>query len=243
LSTALLPTMSTHAAKNDLAALRDALSFGLRLILFITIPAMVGLIALRTPIIQVLFQHGRFVAADTAGTASALLCYTVGLWAFAGVRVVVPVFYARQDTKTPVVVAALSVLTNIALSLALMRPLAHAGLALATAIASALNFMALLVILRLRLGPFGGRRVARSAALSLLASLPAAVIGVVVSDFSIWGRPGAWLAKVAWITLAIGVSAGGYALLQAVWRTEEAVAVWDLVKRRRGRSAPPAPTE
>jgi putative peptidoglycan lipid II flippase len=243
LSTALLPTMSTHAAKHDLIALRDALSFGLRLILFITIPAMVGLIALRTPIIQVLFQHGRFVAEDTAGTASALLCYTVGLWAFAGVRVVVPVFYARQDTKTPVVVAALSVLTNIALSLALMGPLAHAGLALATATASAVNFVVLLVVLRLRLGPFGGRRVARSAALSLLASLPVAVIGVVVSDFAIWSRPGAWLAKIGWITLAIGVSAGGYALLQAVWRTEEAVAVWDLLKRRRRRSAPPAPPE
>jgi putative peptidoglycan lipid II flippase len=243
LSTALLPTMSTHAAKHDLVALRDTLSFGLRLILFITIPAMVGLIALRTPIIHVLFEHGKFVAADTAGTAAALLCYTVGLWAFAGVRVVVPVFYARQDTTTPVVVAALSVLTNIALSLALMGPLAHAGLALATAIASALNFVVLLVVLRRRLGPFGFRRVAWSAGLALLASVPTAVIGWLVSGLAIWEQRGEWLVKIALITLAIGASVGGYALLHAAWKTEEAVAVWDLLKRRRGRAAGPMATE
>jgi putative peptidoglycan lipid II flippase len=243
LSSALLPTMSTHAAKQDLGALRETLSFGLRLILFITIPAMVGLIALRTPIIHVLFEHGRFVADDTAGTAAALLGYTVGLWAFAGVRVVVPVFYARQDTKTPVVVAALSVLANIGFSLLLMGPLAHAGLALATAIASAVNFVALLVVLRRRLGPFGGRRVVRSAGLAVLASVPVAAIGWTVSGLAIWEQPDAWLAKIALIAAAISASVAGYALLHAVWKTEEAAAVWDLLRRRGGRSARPAATE
>jgi putative peptidoglycan lipid II flippase len=237
LSSALLPTMSTHAAKQDLAALRETLSFGLRLILFITIPAMVGLIALRTPIIHVLFEHGRFVAEDTAGTATALLGYTVGLWAFAGVRVVVPVFYARQDTTTPVVVAALSVLANIGFSLVLMGPLAHTGLALATAIASAVNFVALLVVLRYRLGPFGGRRVARSAALAVLASLPVGVIGWGVSGLAIWDQRGAWGAKIALIGVAISTSAAAYALLHTAWKTDESAAVWDLIKRRRGRSA------
>lgn len=240
LSTALLPTMSTHAAKHDVAALRDTLSFGLRLILFITIPAMVGLIALRTPIIHVLFEHGRFVAADTVGTAAALLGYTVGLWAFAGVRVVVPVFYARQDTTTPVVVAAACVLINIALSLVLMGPLAHAGLALATAIASAVNFVALLAVLHRRIGSFGGRRVARSAGLALLASLPTAVIGWVVSNLAIWEQPAAWLTKIVLLALAISASVGAYALLHTVWKTEEAVAVWDLLKRRRGRASGPS---
>jgi putative peptidoglycan lipid II flippase len=227
--------MSTHAAKQDWVALRDTLSFGLRLILFITIPAMVGLIALRTPIIHVLFEHGRFVAEDTAGTAAAVLGYTVGLWAFAGVRVVVPVFYARQDTTTPVVAAALSVLANVALSLALMGPLAHAGLALATATASVLNFVVLLVVLRRRLGPFGGRRVARSAGLAVLASLPIAAIGWVVSGLAIWTQPDAWLVKITLIGAAVSTSAAGYALLHSAWKTEEAAAVWDLLQRRRGR--------
>ncbi|HET8759763.1 MAG TPA: murein biosynthesis integral membrane protein MurJ [Nitrospiria bacterium] len=236
LSTALLPTLSTHAAKQDEAALRETLAFGLRLILFITIPAMIGLIALRTPIIHVLFQHGRFTAADTAGTAVALLGYSVGLWAFAGVRVVVPVFYARQDTKTPVVVAAAAVLVNVGLSLVLMGPLAHGGLALATAIASCVNFTVLLVVLRTRLGPFGGRRVVRSAAIALVASAPAAVIGWGVSGLSLWNVPGAWTEKVALISVAIAASAGAYALLHTLWKTDEATAVWDLLKRRAARS-------
>jgi putative peptidoglycan lipid II flippase len=236
LSTALLPTLSTHAAKEDVAALRDTMAFGLRLILFITIPAMVGLIALRTPIIHVLFQHGKFVAADTAGTASALLGYTVGLWAFAGVRVVVPVFYARQDTRTPVLVAAASVLVNIGVSLALMGPWGHGGLAFATAVSSCVNFIVLLIVLRRRLGPFGGRRVARSAALALVASAPAAVIGWVVSGLSVWKDSGAWALKIALISAAIAGSAAAYGLLHAAWKTDEARAVWDLVKRRRARA-------
>jgi putative peptidoglycan lipid II flippase len=238
LSTALLPTLSTHAAKQDVAALRETLAFGLRLILFITIPAMVGLIALRTPIIHVLFEHGKFVAADTAGTATALLGYTVGLWAFAGVRVVVPVFYARQDTRTPVLVAAAAVLVNIGLSLVLMGPLAHGGLALATAIASCVNFAVLVVVLRRRLGPFGGRRVARSAGLAVVASAPAAAIGWGVSGAAIWQTPGAWGVKIALIGAAILGSVAAYGLLHAVWKTDEARAVWDILKRRRARAAP-----
>jgi putative peptidoglycan lipid II flippase len=238
LSTALLPTLSTHAAKQDVAALRETLAFGLRLILFITIPAMVGLIALRTPIIHVLFEHGKFVAADTAGTATALLGYTVGLWAFAGVRVVVPVFYARQDTRTPVLVAAAAVLVNIGLSLVLMGPLAHGGLALATAIASCVNFAVLVVVLRRRLGPFGGRRVARSAGLAVVASAPAAAIGWGVSGTAIWQTPGAWGVKIALIGAAILGSVAAYGLLHAVWKTDEARAVWDILKRRRARAAP-----
>ncbi len=243
LSTALLPTMSTHAAKQDLAAVRDTLAFGLRLILFITIPAMIGLIALRIPIVHVLFEHGRFVAKDTAGTAAAVLGYTVGLWAFAGVRVVVPAFYARQDTRTPVIAAALSVLANVALSLALMGPLAHAGLALATAAGSALNFVLLLAVLRRRLGPFGGRRVARSAGLALLASLPIAAIGWGVSGLDIWQQPGRWLVKTALIGAAVGLSAGGYAWMQSAWKNEEAAMVWETLRRRRGKPTPPAATD
>ncbi len=236
LSTALLPTLSTHAAKQDVAALRETMAFGLRLILFITIPAMIGLIALRTPIIHVLFQHGKFVAADTAGTAAAVLGYTVGLWAFAGVRVVVPVFYARQDTRTPVLVAAAAVLVNIGLSLVLMGPLGHGGLAFATAIASCVNFTVLVVVLRRQLGPFGGRRVARSAARAVLASAPAAMIGWGVSGLAVWDGPGAWAVKVALVSASIAGSAAAYGLLHTAWKTDEARAVWDLVKRRRARA-------
>jgi putative peptidoglycan lipid II flippase len=238
LSTALLPTLSSQAAKGKTQALRDTLSFGLRLILFITIPAMIGLIALRTPIIHLLFEHGRFLAVDTAATARALLCYTVGLWAFAGVRVVVPVFYAQHDTKTPVITAIVAVAANIGLSLALMGPLGHSGLALATALASVLNMAILLVVLRRRLGRFGGRRIARSALQSIAAALPTVVVGGAISALEVWTEPGVWPTKGAILLVGIGASAGSYVGIQMAWRNPEARFVWELVTRRRAGAAP-----
>src|SRR2546422_3259975 len=102
-------------------------------------PAMVGLILLRVPIVHLFFEHGRFTAADTQGTAAAVLAYAVGLWAFAGVRIVVSAFYSLQDTRTPVLVAAGPPPPHIALALLLVGPLRHAGLALATALSAILN--------------------------------------------------------------------------------------------------------
>jgi putative peptidoglycan lipid II flippase len=137
-----------------------------------------------------------------------------------------------------VLVAAAAVLVNIGLSLVLMGPLAHGGLALATAIASCVNFAVLVVVLRRRVGPFGGRRVARSAGLAVVASAPAAAIGWGVSGAAIWQTPGAWGVKIALIGAAILGSVAAYGLLHAVWKTDEARAVWDILKRRRARAAP-----
>src|SRR5947208_13348378 len=109
LATALLPSLSTQAAKGELDALRGTLGFGLRLIFFMIAPAMVGLMLLRLPIVHLFFEHGRFTAADTQGTAAAVLAYAVGLWAFAGVRIVVSAFYSLQDTRTPVLGAVVAV--------------------------------------------------------------------------------------------------------------------------------------
>src|SRR5207248_1974938 len=145
LATAVLPSLATHAAKGNLDELRETLGFGLRLIFFIIFPAMIGLILLRTPIVHLFFEHGRFSSADTAGTASVVLAYAIGLWAFAGVRIIVAAFYALQDTRTPVMVAAIALAGNILLSLILMRPLAYTGLALATALSAMVN-MGLLVV-------------------------------------------------------------------------------------------------
>src|SRR5207247_434699 len=139
LATAVLPSLSMQAAQGDLSALRHTLSFGLRLIFFIIFPAMIGLILLRVPIVQLFFEHGRFSAADTAGTAQAVFAYAIGLWAFAGVRIIVATFYALQDTRTPVLVAGIALSANIALSMALMGALRRVRLALATALAAVVN--------------------------------------------------------------------------------------------------------
>ncbi len=119
-----------------------------RLTLFITLPAAFGLIALARPIMEVLFERGAFVAADSSASAAALRAYALGLVFFGFVRLMAAAYHSRLDTKTPVRCANWAVLANVAGSVALMFPLGFVGLALATTLASALNAWLLLAGLR-----------------------------------------------------------------------------------------------
>jgi putative peptidoglycan lipid II flippase len=221
-STALLPSFSRQAAAKEIDALRQTLSRALRLVFFVTAPAMIGLIALRIPIIHLLFEHGRFDAADTAGTADAVLFYAIGLWAFAGVRIVVPVFYALQDTRTPVKIAIVSMLANIALCLLLISGLQHRGLALATALSAMVNFLGLFFVLRQRIVRVDGEKIFRShlqtLTISLLAMLPAFWVG----RLQIWQDAGQFTSKSFILIIAILISAFLYMGLHASMKSEEA---------------------
>jgi putative peptidoglycan lipid II flippase len=154
IGTASLPSFSEQVARGDYGELKKTLSFSLQLILFVTIPAMVALIVLREPIISVLFQRGKFDLLSTVLTSRALLYYALGLCAFSAIRIIVSAFYSLQDTKTPVRIAVIAIVANIILSIALMFPLRHAGLALATSIASFVNVILLFIILKGRIGAF-----------------------------------------------------------------------------------------
>ncbi|HVA71886.1 MAG TPA: murein biosynthesis integral membrane protein MurJ [Candidatus Limnocylindrales bacterium] len=159
MSTVILPMMSRLAAAAKHDEMKKTFTFSLRLVSFITIPAAVGLVLLRTPIIQVLFQHGKFVAESTALAARALFYYALGLPAFAAVKIVVPLFYSTQDTKTPVTVAgyalAINVILNVVFLLLFFRVFYNGSPALATSIAAYFNFFTLLWIFRKRFGRLG----------------------------------------------------------------------------------------
>jgi putative peptidoglycan lipid II flippase len=165
-ATAILPMMSHQAAARDYEALKRTLSFSVRIVAFITIPAALGLMILREPIIRVLFQHGQFVAESTRLTARALLYYAVGLPALASVKLIVPAFYSTGDTKTPVIVASMSLVINVVLNIVflqfLFKRVQNGGPALATAIACFFDFFALFVIFRLRYGALGTMQILRS---------------------------------------------------------------------------------
>ena len=151
ISTAVLPFLSKQAAENDLDSFRETFSHGLRLVFFMAIPSMVGLILLGRPIIQVFFERGIFNALSTVMTTKALFFYSLGLWAFSGIRVLVSAFYALQDAKTPVKVAAVALGANLVFSLLFMRPLELGGLALALSLASTLQFCLLVYFLKKRM--------------------------------------------------------------------------------------------
>src|SRR5712672_676953 len=173
-ATAILPMMSHQAAARDFEALKKTLTFSVRIVAFITIPAALGLIILREPIIRVLFQHGQFVAESTRLTARALLYYAVGLPALATVKLVVPAFYSTGDTRTPVIVASMSLMINLVLNVVFLqfffKRVQNGGPALATAIACFFDFFALFIIFRLRYGALGTMEILRSFSKILLCS-------------------------------------------------------------------------
>jgi putative peptidoglycan lipid II flippase len=176
-ATAVLPSLSRQAASNDDAAFKDTFNYSVRLTLFLTIPSMIGLIILREPIVSLLFQRGEFSVQAARLTVRALLYYAIGLWAFSAVRIVAATFFALKDTRTPVVMATVSILANMVLGIILMKPLDHGGLALATSIASVLNLGLLVHALRKKLGALGWRHIAQSVARTLGSS---AIMGIVV---------------------------------------------------------------
>jgi putative peptidoglycan lipid II flippase len=178
-ATAILPMMSHQAAAKDFDGLKKTLAFSVRIVAFITIPAALGLMILREPIIRVLFQHGHFDAESTKLTARALLYYAVGLPALATVKLVVPAFYSTRDTKTPVIVASISLVINVLLNILFLevffRKVQNGGPALATALATFFDFFALLIIFRLRYGSMGMMDILRSFA---KVSVCAGIMGV-----------------------------------------------------------------
>ena len=166
MSTALLPTMSHQWAAGQWSEMKRTFGFSLRIVSFITVPAAVGLVLLRQPIIQVLFQHGRFTAASTTLTARALFYYSLGLPAFAGVKLIAPMYYSTQDTATPARTGAYALGLNIALNafflLFFFRTLSNGGPALASSIAAYFNFGALFFLFRKRYGHLGARALVQS---------------------------------------------------------------------------------
>lgn len=147
--TVALPAMSRHAAAGEMVGFRQTLGFACRQVSLIMVPATAGLIVLSEPLISVFFERGRFDPVATRMSAQALVCYGAGLWFVAELRVVAPAFYAMKDTVTPMKAAVAAIVVNVLLSLMLMGPMAHSGLALALSI-SAMFQMGLLIW---KLGP------------------------------------------------------------------------------------------
>lgn len=177
LATAILPLLSRQALSADRRPFKENLAFALRLLVFVTVPASVGLIVLKTPIVGVLFEGGQFEAADTAGTSLALEALAVGLFFFAGVRVVVPAFYALKDTKLPVLAALADCATFILLCLVLTGRMGLPGIGIAASAAAGVNLTILVAVLRRREGRLHGRAIAASLARVVAAS---AVMGAAI---------------------------------------------------------------
>lgn len=232
IATAAMPTLAAQYARQALDEVRASLAASLRGVLLLSIPASVGLMILRQPVVALLYQRGEFTARSTELVAWALLWYAAGLVGHSVMEILARAFYALHDTRTPVMVGAAAMSLNVLFSFAfaaLFRRLGwmpHGGLALANSLATALETTGLLLLMRRRLGGLQGREVWGGALKALLA---AAVMGL-----ALWG----FLMRFGDMPAA-GVALGGIALGGAMYagmvvalRVQEVGAVLALVRRK-----------
>jgi putative peptidoglycan lipid II flippase len=247
-----LPLVSRHVARGDTTAMRHAIADALEFALLFAIPAACGLVVLGGPIVGLLYEHGRFSAADTHAAARALAGYAVGLAGYAGVKIAAPAFYALGDARTPMLVSLVSIVVNYTLNWILVRALhfGHVGLALSTSTVATVNFVWLYLVLRRRLGGLEGRRLTRSALriAGAAALMSAAVLG---ADTALCGAlagasgappagPGL-LAYAIRVSVGVGLGIGVFAVACWILRLRLPVLSWVRGRRQREASSPPSP--
>ena len=206
LGTALLPLLARHLRAGRTEHATHAFSRAIEVALLLTLPAAVALVVSAEPIIRALFERGAFTPADTIATAGALAAFSLGLPAYVLIKVLAPAFFAREDTRTPVKVAILCLISNVLLILVLIGPLAHVGIALATAISNWLNAL-LLAWLHWR-----GRHLAVDA--RLRGRLPPMLAAAALMGVALWSteRLLDGLGPLPLLTVLVGVGAAVYAV-------------------------------
>jgi putative peptidoglycan lipid II flippase len=215
LGTVLLPSLVKHHHDANEAQYQSLLDWGLRLAFLLALPAALALALLAVPLISTLYQYGRFTINDVWQTRDALLGYSVGLIGLIAVKILAPGFYARQDMKTPVKIAFLTVLVTQILAVAMMFRIGHAGLTLATSLGACLNSALLVVTLRRR-----GIYVPQPGWLIFLGRVGIALLAL---GGVLWWAAGAdafWVAAGLWTKigrLSLVIIAGALAYFAALW--------------------------
>jgi putative peptidoglycan lipid II flippase len=218
---ASLPTFSAQVALGKLDEMRSSLAATLRAVLLLSLPASIGLMMLREPVIRFLYQGGRFGDRSTELVAWALLWYAAGLVGHCIVEIISRAFYALHDTKTPVTIGVIAMSLNIIFSLIFTRIflaigwMPHGGLALANSLATAIETVILLVLMRRRLNGLHGHAVLEAVWKGAVASIAMALSLYLWLAYSTY-RP-AWM--ITLVGLVIGV--GGYGLVLIILRTKE----------------------
>jgi len=234
--TVLYPLISRQAAVDDIKGIKESFSLGVREIGFMMLPATAGLAILSYPIIKVLFERYSFGVADTEKVAFILIFHGVGLVFFGLLMILNRVFYAFKNVKTPLKVAGFSILVNLVLDWVLIKFIDVAGLALSTSLVALVNVVILIVILRKKIGSFGGKRIFLSY-VKIFAST--AIMSIII--FFLWNYleefafRGLW-SLIVFLFLTIVAGAGIYIGCTILFKMEEVKFVLGLFKKLKGSS-------
>ncbi|MBS4030895.1 MAG: murein biosynthesis integral membrane protein MurJ [Clostridiales bacterium] len=232
LLTVLYPTLVELHVEGKMKDFKETLRQGLGLIIVLVFPMMVGLIVLRVPVVRLLFERGAFDVGATESTAFALAFYSLGLVALGTQLLINRAFYALKDTVTPMVFTFVMVLLNIVLNWFLIKPLAHGGIALGTALSVNIGTLGLGYLLWKKIGAFGGRQLLATFWKSSLAAL---VMGALLTVGSGYLTAEGFTRQAMELGVLIGVGAGVYFLLAYAFRVEELQVGIGIVRRKLGR--------
>lgn len=232
-NTAVFPSLSALAAREDHQELGNTMVFGLNLIALFTIPAAVGLFMLSHPIVRLLFERGAFDATSTQMTAFALRFFVLGLFAQGAYNVINRTYYALQDTKTPVKISITVVILNLVFSLILIRFLQHGGLALANSLAAIINMSLAYWFLRQRLPQLPEKKLFINLGKILLASLSMGIVLFLADNFLTASIDLSSVKnQIYYLTLSMGLGVLVYMAMIVVLRVEEAWYVFERILRR-----------
>ena len=243
MASAILPTLSRYGPSalsgpdpQPLADYKRYLSMGIKMVLLLIMPAAVGLVLLREPVVQVLFQRGNFDAEATQRTALAFLGYAPSLPAAAIDQMLIFAFYALKNTVAPVVVGVLGVGVYLVVALTLIAPLGFFGLTLANSAQIVFHTLVLLFLIRRVLGGFSGLGLGAATLKVLTASLSMAVVVSGVSQSMLfWFDVSGTVGALAQVLAAGGTGLLAYAGIVLLLRVDEAGRFWSLARRRLGR--------
>ena len=233
----VFPTMTSHVARGEMKEYKQNLTMGLRTVIFITLPASVGLIALSHPVVRAMYQQGAVTTVQIELVSVILVYYCIGVVGYGAQQILNRGFYAVQDTKSPVLINVFVLLFNIIISIILVGPFTYRGLAMAYSLSGLLSMLVLGVALRFKIGQYGGKALVKSALQSIIAS---AVMGLAVyfvaNGLEQMLDLSSKLMQV--LQVGIGITAGVlvYAAMAIVMRMEEAQQVLRIVKRKLRRS-------
>ncbi|WP_083760068.1 murein biosynthesis integral membrane protein MurJ [Rubrobacter xylanophilus] len=235
IATALVPELAERHARGDAAGFREDLSFGLRTMAFIMVPAAVGMVALSHPIVGLLYERGGFDPADTEEVSGLLAAYGLGLLGYAGYFILVRAFYARQNTRTPAALNVVLLLLYVALAHLLSSALGLAGVALAFSASYTALALALLAAMRREVKRVDGARMARSLLRILAAGavMYAAARGVLLAT----GTGESLAERALALALGGGLSLAAYLAAAYALRVEELRSAVALLRHRSVRAA------
>ncbi|HWL50941.1 MAG TPA: murein biosynthesis integral membrane protein MurJ [Chthoniobacteraceae bacterium] len=241
-ATVTLPLVSRFAALHDLVGVRSALGRGLRLAFLLTVPAALGLILLAEPIISLIYQGRRFSFEDTLQTAASLRYYSLGLVAYAGIKVIAPAFYALDQRNLPMFVSFFSIATNYLLNqfFTFYLGFGHRGLALSTSLVAMINFAILYRLMLRREGGLDTRGIMGGLLKLLLGSVPMVLVCLAAQQWWFTGlETMSFWVKLVSVFGTIAVAAGAFGVAVLWLRIEEVEELRAMVLRRLGRKAAP----